>query len=62
MVNHDVLLPKLVDFVEQFQIIFLCNEPNALKIAEARINNNYKQYINIKYDEFYDVLGFFFFS
>ena len=48
--NHDKMPPKLDDFINHFQILFISNDILSIKIAEAILIKNDKPIINVKYN------------
>ena len=58
-IDHDMLPPKLENFVSLFDIAYMNSDLISLKIAEAINIKHFKPMINVKYNELYDILSLF---
>ena len=57
--DHDMLPPCYDELRGLFKVVFSSNELQTLKIVEAILIKSVRPYINVKYNELYDVLKLF---
>ena len=57
--DHDMLPPCYDELKGLFKIVFSSNELQTLKIVEAILIKSVRPFINVKYNELYDMLKLF---